>query len=76
MAASAKDPSGSLLEGASGRPVSKSQEIADSVLSAQALGSTGMPVPPGSDMAKLAAAIQAAGGSAAAPVQVSIVERQ
>ncbi|KDQ33288.1 hypothetical protein PLEOSDRAFT_48395 [Pleurotus ostreatus PC15] len=61
-------------QGASGRPVSKSQEIADSVLSAQALGSTGTPVPPGSDMAKLAAAIQAAGGSAAAPVQVSIVE--
>ncbi|KAF9500872.1 ATP-dependent metallopeptidase Hfl [Pleurotus eryngii] len=75
-AALAKEPSGSLLEGASGRPVSKSQEIADSVLSAQALGSTGTPVPPGSDMAKLAAAIQAAGGSAAAPVQVSIVERK
>ncbi len=64
------------MEGATAKPVSKSQEIADSVLSSQALGSTGTLVPPGSDMAKLAAAIQAAGGSAAAPVQVSIVERQ
>ncbi|KAF4608462.1 hypothetical protein EYR40_000807 [Pleurotus pulmonarius] len=73
---SSKESSGPLLEGATGKPVSKSQEIADSVLSSQALGSTGTLVPPGSDMAKLAAAIQAAGGSGAAPVQVSIVERK
>ncbi|KAJ8489671.1 hypothetical protein ONZ45_g13474 [Pleurotus djamor] len=53
----------------------QSQAIADAVLSEKGQAS-GAGVPPGSDMAKLAAAIQAGGGNMTAPVQVSIVERK